>query len=141
MKSFAVFLLQAVLAAAATSGDFSVLTMNVAGLPAILQSNDVSGDKATNAGTIGSYFAKYNYDVIHVQEVGFMLLRFFPPCCLPPAFRVLTLKSSDIHRTSTTMPTSTRLTRTPTAPPRRAVPCSALASTPWPTLTGSTLRA
>lgn len=55
--------------AAATSGDFNILTMNVAGLPAILQSNDVSGDKATNAGTIGSYFAEYDYDMIHVQEV------------------------------------------------------------------------
>lgn len=54
---------------AATSGEFTVLTMNVAGLPAILNSNDVPGDKATNAATIGSLFAKYNYDVIHVQEV------------------------------------------------------------------------
>ncbi|KAJ9149226.1 Horcolin [Pleurostoma richardsiae] len=42
--------------------------MNVAGLPEILQDNDVPGDKATNAGTIGSYFAEYDYDVIHVQE-------------------------------------------------------------------------
>ena len=58
-------------AAAATSGTISVLTMNVAGLPAILQGNDVPGDKATNAGLIGSYFAKYNYDIINVQEVRF----------------------------------------------------------------------
>ncbi|ERS95282.1 uncharacterized protein SPSK_01732 [Sporothrix schenckii 1099-18] len=56
------------LAAAATGGSFSILSMNVAGLPAILQSNDVPGDKATNAGTIGSDFAKYGYDVINVQE-------------------------------------------------------------------------
>jgi hypothetical protein len=54
--------------AAATSGEFSVLAFNVAGLPAILNSNDVSGDKATNAGTIGTLFAEYDYDVIHVQE-------------------------------------------------------------------------
>lgn len=57
-------------AAAATSGSFDILTMNVAGLPSILQSNDVPGDKATNAGTIGSDFAKYGYDVINVQEVS-----------------------------------------------------------------------
>lgn len=55
--------------AAATSGTFSILSMNVAGLPAILNSNDVPGDKITNAATIGSKFAEYNYDVIHVQEV------------------------------------------------------------------------
>ncbi len=53
----------------AEGGDFNVLTMNVAGLPAIFNSNEVPGDKATNAGTIGSLFAKYGYDVIHVQEV------------------------------------------------------------------------
>ncbi|KAL1890777.1 hypothetical protein Sste5346_008102 [Sporothrix stenoceras] len=56
------------LAVAATSGSFSILSMNVAGLPSILQTNDVPGDKATNAGTIGSDFAKYGYDVINVQE-------------------------------------------------------------------------
>ncbi|ORY64314.1 endonuclease/Exonuclease/phosphatase [Pseudomassariella vexata] len=55
-------------ASAATSGDFNVLSMNVAGLPAILQSNEVPGDKATNAGTIGSKFVEYGYDIIHVQE-------------------------------------------------------------------------
>jgi hypothetical protein len=54
--------------AAATSGDLNILSFNVAGLPAILNDNAVPGDKATNAGTIGSLFAKYDYDVIHVQE-------------------------------------------------------------------------
>jgi hypothetical protein len=54
--------------AAATSGDFNILAFNVAGLPAILNSNDVPGDKAINAGAIGTLFAKYDYDVIHVQE-------------------------------------------------------------------------
>ncbi|KAH8677663.1 endonuclease/Exonuclease/phosphatase [Xylariales sp. PMI_506] len=53
---------------AATSGEFSLLSMNVAGLPAILQDNDVPGDKATNAGTIGQKFAEYGYDIINVQE-------------------------------------------------------------------------
>ncbi len=56
---------------AATTGTFNVLTMNVAGLPAIFNGNDVPGDKATNAGTIGTLFAQYNYDVIHVQEVSY----------------------------------------------------------------------
>lgn len=54
--------------AAATSGDYNILTFNVAGLPAIFNGNEVPGDKATNAKTIGSLFAKYDYDVIHVQE-------------------------------------------------------------------------
>jgi hypothetical protein len=49
---------------------FQVLTMNVAGLPAAFNGNDVPGDKATNARTIGSKFAEYGYDVIHVQEVN-----------------------------------------------------------------------
>lgn len=52
----------------ATSGDFSVLSFNVAGLPAILQDNDESGDKATNTELIGTYFSEYDFDVIHVQE-------------------------------------------------------------------------
>lgn len=56
---------------AATSGDFNVLSMNVAGLPEILQDNEVPGDKTTNAGTIGSKFAEYGYDIIHAQEVIF----------------------------------------------------------------------
>ena len=55
--------------AATQGGDFNVLTMNVAGLPQILQGNDVPGDKKINSGTIGSYFNKYGYDVINVQEV------------------------------------------------------------------------
>ena len=54
--------------AAATGGDFNVLSMNVAGLPAILNGNEVPGDKATNAGTIGTLFSKYDYDVINMQE-------------------------------------------------------------------------
>lgn len=56
-------------AASATvlSGSFTALTFNVAGLWSLLQSNDVSGDKATNAGEIGTYFAEYDYDIIHMQ--------------------------------------------------------------------------
>ena len=54
----------------ATSGKLSVLSMNVAGLPAFLNPNDVPGDKSTNAKTIGTRFTQLNYDVIHVQEVN-----------------------------------------------------------------------
>jgi hypothetical protein len=53
---------------AATDGDFNILSFNVAGLPSIFNDNSVPGDKATNAGTIGTKFAEYDYDVIHVQE-------------------------------------------------------------------------
>ncbi|KAJ3335984.1 hypothetical protein HDU93_003911 [Gonapodya sp. JEL0774] len=53
---------------AATAGTFTTLAFNVAGLPALLQSNGVPGDKATVAGEIGTYFAKYGYDVINLQE-------------------------------------------------------------------------
>ncbi|EPE25404.1 DNase I-like protein [Glarea lozoyensis ATCC 20868] len=57
-----------VCSAIATGGDFNILSFNVAGLPAILNGNEVSGDKATNAGTIGKLFSKYDYDVINMQE-------------------------------------------------------------------------
>ncbi|TQN70474.1 Sphingomyelinase [Colletotrichum shisoi] len=57
-----------VLAQTSGGGDLTVLAMNVAGLPEILQNNDVPGDKPTNSRTIGSYFAKPNYDIIHVQK-------------------------------------------------------------------------
>ena len=60
---------------AATSGDFSVLSFNVAGLPAIFNSNGVPGDKTTNSEIIGSRFAKYGYDIIQVQEVCIYPLR------------------------------------------------------------------
>lgn len=52
----------------AASGTFNILSFNVAGLPAILNSNDVPGDKTTNTAAIGKDFAKYGFDVIHVQE-------------------------------------------------------------------------
>ncbi|KAJ3574167.1 hypothetical protein NPX13_g4453 [Xylaria arbuscula] len=55
-------------ARAASSGSFNVLSMNVAGLPAILNGNEVPGDKATNAGIIGTKFAELGYDLIHAQE-------------------------------------------------------------------------
>ncbi|KAJ5311660.1 mannose-binding lectin [Penicillium atrosanguineum] len=54
--------------AAATSGSFTALSFNVAGLPAILNSNDVNGTKTENAEEIGTYFAKYGYDIINMQE-------------------------------------------------------------------------
>lgn len=54
--------------AAATTGTFDVLTLNVAGLPAFLNGNDVPGDKTENTATVGKLFAKYGTDIIHVQE-------------------------------------------------------------------------
>jgi hypothetical protein len=62
---------------AASSGSFNVLSMNVAGLPGIINGNDVPGDKATNAQTIGKKFNEYGYDVIHVQEVSLQTCRSF----------------------------------------------------------------
>jgi hypothetical protein len=57
------------LAAAQTSGTFNLMTYNVAGLPAILNGNDESGDKTTNSGTIGTKMAQGHFDVVHMQEV------------------------------------------------------------------------
>lgn len=64
----ALLLSAAVAADTATTGDLSILSLNVAGLPSILQSNGESGDKTTNSELIGTYFAEYDFDVIHVQE-------------------------------------------------------------------------
>ncbi|RYP42631.1 hypothetical protein DL768_010299 [Monosporascus sp. mg162] len=55
-------------AAAQTVGEFSVLSMNTAGLPAFLQGNDVPGDKAENHRMMGVKFVEYGYDIINVQE-------------------------------------------------------------------------
>lgn len=54
--------------ALAATGTFTALSMNVAGLPEILNGNDVPGDKEDNSNLIGTYFAEYGYDIIHVQE-------------------------------------------------------------------------
>ncbi|CRK22212.1 hypothetical protein BN1708_013341 [Verticillium longisporum] len=56
------------LASAQSSGDINVLTMNVAGLPAILQGNDVPGDKTVNSRLIGAKLVQHGYDVVNVQE-------------------------------------------------------------------------
>lgn len=53
---------------AQTPGKFNVLTFNVAGLPPILNSNEVPGDKTTNTARIGQLFTQYNFSLIHVQE-------------------------------------------------------------------------
>ncbi|TVY12809.1 Sphingomyelinase, partial [Lachnellula arida] len=68
LLSLAVASLMTSFAAAVSNGDFNILSFNVAGLPSILNDNAVPGNKATNAGTIGTLFAKYDYDVINVQE-------------------------------------------------------------------------
>ena len=53
---------------AQTTGTFNTLTFNVAGLPPVLNGNDVPGDKTTNTARIGQLFSKYNISLIHVQE-------------------------------------------------------------------------
>ncbi|KAK2068815.1 hypothetical protein P8C59_003435 [Phyllachora maydis] len=55
-------------AAPTSSGDFAVLSMNVAGLPEFLNGNGESGNKTTNTLLIGQAFARHGWDVIHVQE-------------------------------------------------------------------------
>ncbi|CAH0047298.1 unnamed protein product [Clonostachys solani] len=54
--------------AAAASGSFSFLTINVAGLPDWINDNGVPGDKTTNAKSIGTHLSELNYDIIHMQE-------------------------------------------------------------------------
>lgn len=58
----------ATLAGAQTTGELSVISMNVAGLPAFLQGNEVPGDKAENHRTIGRKFIEYGFDIVTVQE-------------------------------------------------------------------------
>ncbi|KAF2036328.1 endonuclease/exonuclease/phosphatase family protein-like protein [Setomelanomma holmii] len=53
---------------AQTSGTFNVLSFNVAGLPPILNSNEVPGDKTENTARIGQLFTQYDFSLIHVQE-------------------------------------------------------------------------
>ncbi|KAL1946645.1 hypothetical protein VTO73DRAFT_14749 [Trametes versicolor] len=59
---------QPAFAASAASGTFNVLSMNVAGLPEILNSNGESGDKTSNTMVIGQDMSAYSYSLIHVQE-------------------------------------------------------------------------
>ncbi|KAF7597387.1 hypothetical protein BBP40_006329 [Aspergillus hancockii] len=68
MRSIAYLASGLPIALAATSGQFDVLSFNVAGLPAIFNGNEVPGDKTTNSEAIGSRFSEYDYDVINVQE-------------------------------------------------------------------------
>lgn len=46
----------------------TALTFNIAGLPEIIQTNDVEGDKTENTGAIGDSMAKNAFDFINVQE-------------------------------------------------------------------------
>jgi hypothetical protein len=53
---------------AQTSGKFNTMTCNVAGLPPVLNGNDIPGDKDTNTALLGKLFTQYNISLIHVQE-------------------------------------------------------------------------
>ena len=55
-------------ASAQTIGQIDVIAMNVAGLPAFLQGNEVPGDKAENHRSIGRKFIEYGFDIVNVQE-------------------------------------------------------------------------
>ena len=57
-------------AAPTATGSLTAVTMNVAGLPAVLNGNG-EGDKKQNSIEIGKKFAQYNYELINVQEVSF----------------------------------------------------------------------
>jgi hypothetical protein len=56
------------LAGAQTTGTFNTITFNVAGLPEIINGNDVPGDKTDNTARIGQLLTQYDIDLIHVQE-------------------------------------------------------------------------
>jgi hypothetical protein len=53
---------------AQTAGKFNVITFNVAGLPAILNGNEVPGDKTINTARMGQLLTQYNISLINVQE-------------------------------------------------------------------------
>jgi hypothetical protein len=53
---------------AQSTGTFNTITFNVAGLPEIINGNDVPGDKTDNTARIGQLLTQYNIDLIHVQE-------------------------------------------------------------------------
>jgi hypothetical protein len=55
-------------ALAQTSGKFTTSTFNVAGLPTILNGNEIPGDKNTNTARIGELLTQYNISLVHVQE-------------------------------------------------------------------------
>jgi hypothetical protein len=114
------------LASAATSGQFTALTFNVAGLPEILQSNDVNGTKTENAQEIGTYFSEYGYDIIHLQEVR---LNVFYLC-------LVNIINQPTIRTSIIMPTSMKQITIPIAPQHQEAQQSEVVSTPSPTPTG-----
>ncbi|KAJ4381233.1 hypothetical protein N0V86_003582 [Didymella sp. IMI 355093] len=56
------------LAGAQAAGTFNIITFNVAGLPEIINGNDVPGDKTDNTARIGQLLTQYDIDLIHVQE-------------------------------------------------------------------------
>ncbi|KAK0740400.1 Endonuclease/exonuclease/phosphatase [Schizothecium vesticola] len=51
-----------------TIGHLPLLTINIAGLPALLQSNAIPGSKAANTAYLGTLLSASPYAVIHLQE-------------------------------------------------------------------------
>lgn len=102
------------LAAPTVSGSLTAVTMNVAGLPSILNSNGDS-DKKANSIAIGKKFAQYNYNLINVQEVRADRQR------KADDKRIADQVMSRLHRrTSIITLISTTMTTTRIALPRRA---------------------
>jgi hypothetical protein len=62
-----------VIAAPSPSGTFDVLSLNVAGLPEILNKNG-QANKTASAMQMGQILSQQNYGVVHVQEVYFPFL-------------------------------------------------------------------
>lgn len=56
------------IAVAQTAGTFNVITFNVAGLPEIINGNEIPGDKTQNTARIGQLLTQYDIDLVHVQE-------------------------------------------------------------------------
>ncbi|KAF2750150.1 hypothetical protein M011DRAFT_438022 [Sporormia fimetaria CBS 119925] len=67
-SGLALLLLSTSQAVAQNSGTFDILSFNVAGLPAILNSNGVPGNKRDNTARIGQLLTQYNTSLIHLQE-------------------------------------------------------------------------
>lgn len=68
LTGFAAALLLPSLTVAQSSGSFDFLTYNVAGLPGIINGNDIPGDKKTNSRLLGDALGRENHDFVHMQE-------------------------------------------------------------------------
>lgn len=61
-------LLPAAASALLTTGRLPLLTINIAGLPSLLNPNDIPGDKDSNTARLGTLLSAAPYALVHVQE-------------------------------------------------------------------------